>query len=166
MSRFSLLLALRSPDQTISCCTILGFWISVFMIISTSFMDINMRISVAYVPRACHVRGPQMGKIVIYLISHTSLNFNCFLWYSHITPRYCFSGRVGDRPSKRVKNSPSNISQRRKIVVKKIIYALGIDHEDFLKSPPHFWGRPVQKMKCVFKILDDKNWNESADEIM
>ncbi len=140
-------------------------------------MDVNARTPVAYVPRACHARamcvppacharGPQMGKIMIYLISHTSLNFNCFLWYSHITPRYWFSGRVGDPPSKKVKNSPSNISQRRKIVVKKIIYALGIDHGDFLKSPPHFWGRPVQKMKCVFKILDDKNWNESADEIM
>ena len=30
MSRFLFLLALRSPDQTISCCTIFGFWISAF----------------------------------------------------------------------------------------------------------------------------------------
>ena len=59
------------------------------------FMDFNSRTPVAYVPRACHVRGPQMGKIVIYLISHTSLSFKTVFCDIHISrPDIAFRGEL------------------------------------------------------------------------
>ena len=57
------------PDTREGAITLMS-WISTRVLLLRTFH--------ARATRVCHARGPQMGKIVIYLISHTSQKFSLF----------------------------------------------------------------------------------------